>query len=145
MAFGHTNGAQRAELPIRHPLPGGGGDGPLLPRLPLPLPGTEGVEAGGRSKHESSCKWGGMEWNVKQSGQRETGGWNWNWNWILSRGRVRTPFPRPPFAIPKEKLFSTARSVEWRPCLVLAACGRSRCGCAALLLSIILCLPSRHK
>lgn len=60
-----SDGAQGAELPIRHPpVQGAGGDRRLL--LPLPLPG---VEAGGRSEHgRRSCKmgWDGMECKTKR-------------------------------------------------------------------------------
>ena len=103
MGRGHTDRAQRAELPIRHPP---GGD---VGRSSGPLPGLLGrlgssrrcrARRGSRraegTREELEMGWNGME--RREPGGEGDGGLEWNWNWILSRARLfRWPFAIPAF------------------------------------------------
>jgi len=91
MGRGHTDRAQRAELPIRHPP---GGDVGRSPARPPRLGSSRRCRARrGSRRAEGTREELEMGWNGTKGappGERVTG--RWNWNWILSRLRAHAFF-----------------------------------------------------
>lgn len=118
----------------------------------LPVPGTEGWKQEDAASTKGAANGMGMEWNVKQSGQRGDVGLELELDSLA--GRVRSAahaFFRGGLFLLFQN-FSTARSVEsvepWRPRLAVPSVDRSRCRCAALLLSSLLfsaCFPATNN
>ena len=91
MGRGHTDRAQRAELPIRHPP---GGDVGRSPARPPRLGSCRRCRARrGSRRAQGTREELEMGWNGTKGappGERVTG--RWNWNWILSRRRAHAFF-----------------------------------------------------
>ena len=93
MGRGHTDRAQRAELPIRHPPGGDVGRSPARPprlgscRRCRARRGSRRAEG---TREELEMGWNGME--RREPGGEGDGGLEWNWNWILSRRRAHAFF-----------------------------------------------------